>query len=118
AREVALEERQLVLVHAALAEEPVADGAAEGVREVAEPLRAEEGVIPALRGLRLEEPLAAEPRDLQRQVLEGAAGRVEGVVQRVARDARRHAADRAGPLLDADGPGRVQPEAADLGRLD
>src|SRR5205823_1109976 len=111
AREVALEERQRVLVDPAAAEEPVAERAAEGVREVAERLRAEEGVVPALACFRLEEAFAAEPRDLRRDVLVGAGGRVEGVVQRVARHARRHAADRAGALLEADGARRVEAEA-------
>src|SRR5207249_1016486 len=61
AREVALEERQLVRVHPALAEEAVADGTADRVGEVTQRLRAQERVVPALARLALHEALAAEP---------------------------------------------------------
>src|SRR5262249_41746068 len=94
------------------------DGASERVGEVAERLRAQEGVVPALAPLDLEELLAAEPRDFRRDLLEGARRRVECVVQRVAREARRDAADRAGPLLEPDRRRRIETEAADLRLLD
>src|SRR5207249_6133273 len=59
-------------------------------------------------------PLAAEPGGFERQLLEGAGGRVEGVVQGVARDVRRDAADQARPLLGADGARGPEAEVADL----
>src|SRR5262249_8849674 len=113
AGEIALEERQVVAREAGVTP-AVAERAAEGVREVPEALRAQEGVVPALVRLGLHELLAAEAGDLERQVLERAGGRVEGVVQRVARQARRHAADRARPLLDADRARRERADVVDL----
>src|SRR3989442_1326877 len=98
--------------------EAVADGAPQGICEVAERLGAQEGVVPALAALDLREALAAEPGGFERELLEGAGGRVEGVVQRVARDVRRDAADQALPLLGADGARGPEPEVADLGLLE
>src|SRR4029077_10371573 len=96
----------------------VAQPAAEGGGEVAERLRAPEGAVPALARLGLQELIAAQPGDLEGDVLEGARGGVEGVVQGIARRARRHAADQARALLDADRARGVEAEVPDRGRLD
>src|SRR5436190_11106577 len=63
AREVALEERERILVDAAVAEEAVAERPAERIGEVTDRLRVQERVVPALARFRLQELLAAEPRD-------------------------------------------------------
>src|SRR5262249_56577262 len=98
-REVALEQRQLVAVDAGVAD-AVRDIRAERVGEVAETLRAQEGVVPALARLGLDEALAAETCDLDRHVLRRTGGWIEGVVHGVARHARCGAADQArGPGL-------------------
>src|SRR5207245_7135119 len=60
AGKVALEERDIVAGEPAVAD-AVADGAPQGVGEVAELLGAQEGVVPALAPLDLREALAARP---------------------------------------------------------
>src|SRR5205814_9969723 len=86
--------------------------------EVAARLGSQEGIVPAPAPLDLSGPLAAEPGGFERQLLEGAGGRVEGVVQGVARDVRRDAADQARPLLGADGARGPEAEVADLRLLE
>src|SRR5262249_41900001 len=117
AREVALEEWQLVAVDAGVAN-AVRAGGSQRVREIAEGLRTQERVVPARPCLRLDESLAAEARDLHRQILRRPRGGVEVVVQRVAGDARRDAADQAGALGFPDVDGGVEPDVADRRPLD
>ena len=69
AGEVPLEEGQIVSRETAITE-AVAEGATQGVGEVAERLRVQERVVPAIAGLELHETLAPEPRDLEREVLQ------------------------------------------------
>src|SRR5262245_11322587 len=112
AREVALEERELVPVDPVVTD-AVRTRSPERVGEVPEPLRAQERVVPPRPRLRLEELLAAEAGDLDREVLRRTRSRIEEVVQRVAGDPRRDAADQAGALGLPDGHRRVEADVAD-----
>src|SRR5262245_208885 len=106
AGKVALEQRQRFAVEPRAAPPP-SDVGAERVREVAERLGVQEGVVEALLGFRLDELFATEAGELHRQVLERAGGRVEGVIQGVAADRRRDAADEIRPLFFTDRSARV-----------
>src|SRR5438093_9177958 len=64
AREVPLQERKIVSRETSIAD-AVAEGATQGVGEVAERLRVQERVVPAITGLELHEALAPEARDLE-----------------------------------------------------
>src|SRR5579885_3502738 len=112
AREVALEERQRVAVEPLVAEPP-AEVAAERVGEVAERLRVQEGVVPPLAGLDLRELLPPEASGPEAERLKRARRRVEGVVQRVAREMRRDHADQVAALLGLERARGIDAEVAD-----
>src|SRR5262249_58101452 len=87
AGEVALEQRQIAELTIA---EPVAEVEAGGRHERAPRRALIEWIVPARAGFGFDElALAADAGELEREVLQRAGGRIEGVVAGVPKDARR-----------------------------